>query len=82
MLSPNLFKVYINGMIVAVEAAKQEVTVGEDTVPGFMFEDYFVEISETPEGLQEQTEKALEYTRKWSDSERKQMCAVVVCKGR
>ena len=39
-ISPNLFKVYINDMIVAVEAATQEVTVGEDTVPGSMFADY------------------------------------------
>ena len=29
-LSPNLFKVYIDDMIVAVEAAKQGVTMGED----------------------------------------------------
>ena len=31
-LSPNLFNVYINDMIVAVEAAKQEVTMGQDAV--------------------------------------------------
>ena len=31
-LSPNAFKVYMNDMIVAVEAAKRTVTVGEDTV--------------------------------------------------
>ena len=53
-----------NDMIIAVEAAKQGVTK-EDTVSGFMFADYFVGISETPEGLQKQIEKALEYTRKW-----------------
>ena len=35
-LSPNLFKAYINDMIVAVEAAKQGLSVGEDTVSGFM----------------------------------------------
>ena len=39
-------------MIVAVEAAKQGVTVREDTVSGLMFADDFVGISETPEGLQ------------------------------
>ena len=33
-LSPNLFKVCINEMIVAVAAAKQEVTVGKDTMSG------------------------------------------------
>ena len=32
---------------------------------GLMFADDFVGTSETPEGLQKQIEKALEYTRKW-----------------
>ena len=64
-------------MIVAVEAARQGVTVGKDTVSGLKSADDFVGISETPEGLQKQIEKALEYTRKWSDSERRK-CAVVV----
>ena len=65
-LSPNWFKVYtsINGMIVAVEATRQGVTVGEDTVSELMFADDFVGISETPEGLEKQIDKALEYTRK------------------
>ena len=58
-LSSNPFKVYINSMIVAVATAKQGVTIGEDTVSGFMFADDFVERSETPEGLQKQMEKAL-----------------------
>ena len=78
-LSPNLFKVYINDMIVAVEAASQGVTVGEDTVSGLMFADDFVCISETPEGLQTQIEKALEYTRKWRVTANVKKCAVVVC---
>ena len=47
-------------MIVAVEAVKQGVTIGEDMVSGLMFADDFVGISETPEGLQKQIEKALE----------------------
>ena len=53
-LSPNLFKVpvYIKDMIVAVEAAKQGVTMGEDMVSELMFAEDFVGISETPEGLQ------------------------------
>ena len=50
-------------MIVAVEAAKQGVTMGEDAVSGLMLADDFVGISETPEGSQKQI--ALEYTRKW-----------------
>ena len=51
-LSPNLFKVHINDMVlmVAVDVAKQGVTVGEDTVSGLRFADDFVEKSETPEG--------------------------------
>ena len=52
-LSPNICNIYINELIVAVEAAKQGVTVG-DTVSGLMFADDFVGISETPEGLQKQ----------------------------
>ena len=57
--------VYVNDLTVAVEAARQGVTVGEDTVSGLMFADDFVGISETPEGLQKQIENALECTRKW-----------------
>ena len=53
-LSPNLFKVYINDKIVAVEAAEQGVTMGKDTVSGLTFADDFVGISETFEGLQKQ----------------------------
>ena len=51
-MSPNLFKVHINDMVlmVAVDVAKQGVTVGEDTVSGLRFADDFVEKSETPEG--------------------------------
>ena len=64
-LSPNLFKVYINDIIIPVEAAKQGVMMGEDTVSGLMFADDTVGMSETPEGLQKQIEKTLGYTRKW-----------------
>ena len=44
--SLNLFEVYIYD-IVAVEAAKQGVTVGENTVSGLMLADDFVGISAT-----------------------------------
>ena len=64
-LSPNQFKVYTIDMIVAVETAKPGVTMGEDTVSGLTFADEIVGRSETPEGLQEQIENAVEYTRKW-----------------
>ena len=71
----------IYDMIVAVEAARQGVTLGEDTVSGLMFADGFAKISETPEGLQKQilVEKALAYTRKWSVTANVKRCAVVVC---
>ena len=46
---------------------------------GLMFADDFVGISETPEGLQKQIEKALEYTRKWRVTANVEKCAVVVC---
>ena len=63
-VSPNLFKIYFNDLIEAVEAARQGVTVGKDTVSGLKFANNFVGISETPEGLQKQIENALECTRK------------------
>ena len=46
---------------------------------GLMFGDDFVGISETPEALQKQIEKALEYSRKWSDSEGKNVCCSSSC---
>ena len=77
-LSPYLFKLYVNDMIVAVEAAKQGVTMGEDTVSGWMSAYDFVGISQTLEGLQKQIEKALEYTKKWRLTANVKKCAVVV----
>ena len=41
-------KVYINDMIVAVEAAKQGVTVGEGKVSGLMFADISWEYQKHP----------------------------------
>ena len=46
---------------------------------GLMFADEFVGISETPEGLQQQIEKALDYTREWRVAADVKKCAVVVC---
>ena len=62
-LSPNIFNIFINDLVVAVKAVKQGVTVGEDTVSGLIFADDFVGISKALEDLQKQIEKALEYTR-------------------
>ena len=60
-LSPNIFKVNTNDVIVAVETAKQGVTMGEETVSGLMFADDFVAISvTTTEGLQLLTIRVLE----------------------
>ena len=56
--------------------------MGEDTVSGVMFADDFVGVSESPEGLQKQIEKALEYTRKWrvrANVKKSAVVAVVVC---
>ena len=69
-------------MVVAVEPARQGVTVGEDTVSGVVFAHDFVGVSETPEGLQKRIEKALEYTRKWrvrANVKKSAVVAVVVC---
>ena len=67
-LSPNIFKVYVNDLMVAVEAAQQGVpVVGEDTVSGLMFAGDFVGMSETPEGLQKtnRARQYCQYSRKW-----------------
>ena len=48
---------YIDDLMIADEAAKQGVTVGEDTVSGLMSADNFVGISETPEGMQKQLQQ-------------------------
>ena len=80
-LSLNLFQAYINtDVMVAFGAAKRGVTVGEDTVSGLMSGDDFVGISETPEISQKQLGKAIAYTRKRSDSERKQ--TRIICMSR
>ena len=78
-LSPTLFKVIINDLILAIESAQQGVKVGGDMVSGLMFAGDFVGISGTAEGLQEQIEKALEYTRKWRVTANVDKCAVLVC---
>ena len=46
---------------------------------GLMFADDFVGISETPEGLRKQIQKAPESTRKWRLTANVKKCAVVVC---
>ena len=56
--SPSVFKAYLSDMIVAVEAAKQGVTMGENTVSAFMFVDDFVGISETPKRIAETDRKS------------------------
>ena len=48
-------------------------------VSGLMFADNSVAISDTPEGLQRQIEKALEYTSKWRVTANVSKCAVLVC---
>ena len=48
--------------------------MGDDTVSGLMFDD-FVEISEAPEGLQKQIDKALKCTRKWRVTANVKECA-------
>ena len=44
-----------------------------------MFGNGFVVISEKPEELQKQIEKALEFTRKWRVTANVKKCAAVVC---
>ena len=68
----------MDDVMVAVGASKQGLE-GEDSMSGLMFAEYFVGISETPEGLQKQIEKALEYTRKWRVTANVDKCGVVLC---
>ena len=63
-LSLNLLKECMNDSMIAVEATKQGVTVGEDAVSGLVFAGDSVGISETLEGLQKHRGKAVEYSRK------------------
>ena len=68
------------GIIRVVEAAKQGVNVGEDmVVSGLMFAHDFVGIAETPDGLQKQIEKALEYTRNWRVAANVNKSVILVC---
>ena len=56
--------------------------MGEVSVSGLMSVDDFVGISETPEGLHKQMEKALEYTSAWymeSGSEREKIITTSSC---
>ena len=69
----------MNDMIVAVEGTKKESRWGKNTVSGLMFAHDFVGISETPEGLPKQIEKALEYTRKRRVTANAKKCAVAAC---
>ena len=56
-LSPNLFKVNINDIMVVAKQQSKESRYREDTaVSGLMFADDFVGISEMPEELQKQIE--------------------------
>ncbi|CAB1099601.1 unnamed protein product [Ectocarpus sp. CCAP 1310/34] len=77
-MSPTLFKIYINDLIRAVEAVRQGVQVGGKSVSGLMFADDFVGVSETPEGLQEEIDAVVGYTRKWRLSANVGKYAVVV----
>lgn len=62
-MSTNLIKAYIDDTIVAAEAAMQGVKVGEEEVSGLIFGDDFVGVSDTPERLHKQVDKATENTR-------------------
>ena len=57
---------------------RRESRLGEGKASGLMFADDFVEISETPEGLLKEIEKALAYTRKWKATANVRHCEVVI----
>lgn len=58
-----LFEVFIDGLITAIEAAKQGAQLEEDMVSRLIFADDFVWTSETPKRLQRKIDKALGNTR-------------------
>ena len=77
-LPPDLFKTSINDLIVAVEAARQGVTVREDTVSRWVLADDFVGISLYCRNKQ-QIEKALEIHKEMEGDGERKKCAVFVC---
>ena len=62
-----------------LETVKRRGKVGEDTVSELMFADDFVSLAKTPEGLQKQIDKVLEYTRKWRVTANVSKSAILVC---
>ena len=50
LMYSSYIQVYSNDLIVAVDTARQGVTVGEDTRPGLILPEGFLGISKTPQG--------------------------------
>lgn len=78
-LLPISLQVFINDMLEVVEAASQRVKLGESEVSGLLFVGDLVEISDTLEELQKQTDLSMEYDRKWRLSANVKKCAAMVC---
>ena len=70
---------FMNDMILEKRISTVRSQSGDDVVSGLMFADNFVGILGTAEGLQEQIEKAQEYTRKWRVTANVNRCAILVC---
>ena len=65
-LSPILFSVFINGLVVAVEQAGLGIELGDGgRVGGLLFADDFVGVSESGEQLQRVIDVVHSYCRKW-----------------
>lgn len=59
-LLPSLFKVFMSGRIVVIEAAKQGVMVSEDIVSGVVFADGFLGVQEYQKDAEANRESAEE----------------------
>ena len=77
-LPPNIVKVYINDMIVAVEPAKQGVRVGEDPVSGIILRMISGRYQKHPKD-RNNIGKALDFALGNGVTTNVKKCAVVVC---
>ena len=64
-LSPNLFKLYINGLIDDVDHSCSPVLLGQKHTSCLLYADDLVLISESQEGLQNCLNKTWEYCKSW-----------------
>ncbi len=65
VLSPNLFKIYINDLASTLHTSRSPVTIGNTKIPCLLYADDMVILSESEVGLQEYIDYLSKYCRKW-----------------